>query len=283
MTWLLLANLAGFLLLAALLVFLVGKRPEATPVLPPTLTPAPAPAESGVGPALNFLRPLTPQERAQMTPQEQQVWAVRLMWQWADRLPHDVRNDVLRAMGIGGGTPISQDDLERQRRAVLLLKDWIDRQPEDVRKDLAAYTARNDRRAEVSSPETGEEPTLTVTGLKNFDYASLKEKPYLEVLQMANEDVTDKTLEYLKGMTKLRQLDLSNTQVTDGGLKALKELPKLEVLQLSGTKVTDEGIRQHLFPLESLMELSVWRTKVTRPTRQQWRDSKQGRKVAPVF
>jgi hypothetical protein len=127
------------------------------------------------------------------------------------------------------------------------------------------------------------EPTLTVTGLKNFDYASLKEKPYLEVLQMANEDVTDQTLGNLKGMTKLRQLDLSNTQITDDGLKALKELPKLEVLQLNGTKVTDEGIRQYIFPLESLMELSLQRTKVTRATRLEWRDAKQGRKVAPVF
>ena len=127
------------------------------------------------------------------------------------------------------------------------------------------------------------EPTLTVTGLKDFDYATLKEKPYLEVLQMANGDVTDQTLEYLKGMTKLRQLDLSNTQITDDGLKVLKELPKLEVLQLNGTKVTDDGVRQYIFPLESLMELSLQRTKVTKATRLEWRDAKEGRKVAPVF
>jgi hypothetical protein len=127
------------------------------------------------------------------------------------------------------------------------------------------------------------EPELTVTGLPSYDYSSLKEKPYHETLQMANEDVTDQTLEYLKGLTRLRKLDLSNTQITDDGLKVLKELPKLEVLQLNGTKVTDEGIRQHIFPLESLMELSLQRTKVTKATRLEWRAAKEGRKVAPVF
>jgi hypothetical protein len=127
------------------------------------------------------------------------------------------------------------------------------------------------------------EPTLTVTGLTDFDYATLKDKPYLEVLQMANEDVTDQTLENLKGLKSLHELDLSNTQVTDEGLKVLSELPRLAILKLNGTKVTDEGIRQYIFPLESLMQLSLERTKTTRPTRLEWREAKQGRRVTPVF
>jgi hypothetical protein len=127
------------------------------------------------------------------------------------------------------------------------------------------------------------EPTLTVTGLKDFDYATLKDKPYLEVLQMANEDVTDQTLEYLKGLKKLYKLDLSNTQVTDDGLRVLRELPKLEVLFLNGTNVTDEGVRQNIFPIETLNELSLLRTKVTKKTRDEWRAAKEKRKVAPVY
>jgi hypothetical protein len=126
------------------------------------------------------------------------------------------------------------------------------------------------------------EPTLTVTGL-NFNYATLKDKPYLEVLQMANEDVTDQTLDYLKGLKQLYKLDLSNTQVTDDGLRALKELPRLKVLYLNGTRVTDDGVRRNLFPIETLTELSLLRTKVTKKTRDEWRAAKQGRKVAPVF
>jgi hypothetical protein len=127
------------------------------------------------------------------------------------------------------------------------------------------------------------EPTLTVTGLKDFDYAGLKQKPYLEVLQMANEDVTNATLENLKGLKKLRELDLSNTQTTDDGLKVLGDLPKLEVLRLNGTKITDDGVRQHIFPLENLKELSLLRTKVSKKMRDEWRGAKEGRKVAPVF
>jgi hypothetical protein len=127
------------------------------------------------------------------------------------------------------------------------------------------------------------EPTLTVTGLKGFDYSTLKDKPYLEVLQMANEDVTDQTLDHLKGLKRLRKLDLSNTQVTDDGLGVLKELPGLEVLYLNGTGVTDDGVRRNIFPIETLTELSLLRTKVTKKTRDEWRAGKAGRKVAPVF
>jgi hypothetical protein len=127
------------------------------------------------------------------------------------------------------------------------------------------------------------EPTLTITDVKNYDYATLKDKTYLEVLQMANEDVTDQTLEYLKGLKQLYKLDLSNTQVTDDGLRVLRELPRLKILYLNGTKVTDEGIRQNIFPIATLMELSLLRTKVTKKTRDEWHDAKEGRKIVPRY
>jgi hypothetical protein len=127
------------------------------------------------------------------------------------------------------------------------------------------------------------EPTLTVTGLKDFDYATLREKGYLEVLQMANEDVTDQTLNNLRGLKRLYKLDLSNTRITDDGLQALQDLPELRVLFLNGTGVTDDGIRHHVFPIETLTELSLLRTKVSKKTRDEWRAAKEGRKVLPVF
>src|SRR5262249_27724588 len=98
----------------------------------------------------------------------------------------------------------------------------------------------------------GESP-ITLTGWqpKDMDYSVLKARPDTVVLQMANEDVTDRTLENLRGLKKLRGLDLSNTQVTDEGLGVLKELPNLEVLFLNRTKVTDAGVRQIVFPIES--------------------------------
>jgi hypothetical protein len=100
---------------------------------------------------------------------------------------------------------------------------------------------------------------------------------------MANDDVTDQTLEHLKGLKQLHTLDLSNTHVTDDGLRVLKELPRLKILFLNGTKVTDDGVRQSIFPIETLTDLSLLRTKVTKKTRDEWRAAKQGRKVIPVF
>src|SRR5208337_307119 len=66
---------------------------------------------------------------------------------------------------------------------------------------------------------------ITLTGWDRNDYTFLGSKQDVAVLQMANHDVTDRTLELLKGMNALKDLDLDNTQVTDAGLKILKDLP----------------------------------------------------------
>jgi hypothetical protein len=126
---------------------------------------------------------------------------------------------------------------------------------------------------------------ITLTGWqpKDMDYSVLRARPETVVLQMANEDVTDRTLENLHGLKKLRVLDLSNTQVTDEGLKALKEFPSLQVLRLNRTKITDEGVRQSIFPIESLTELNVSHTQVTKKTRDEWKAARKGRKVVPAF
>ena len=68
---------------------------------------------------------------------------------------------------------------------------------------------------------------ITLTGWDRKDYAFLGSKHDVVVLQMANPDVTDQTLEHLRGMSALKELDLNNTQVTDAGLKVLKDLPAL--------------------------------------------------------
>lgn len=57
-------------------------------------------------------------------------------------------------------------------------------------------------------------------------------------------------------MKRLNTLDLSNTKVTDRGLEHLRELPKLRTLFLIGTKVTPEGVNRLL---EELPELEVIR------------------------
>jgi hypothetical protein len=120
---------------------------------------------------------------------------------------------------------------------------------------------------------------LTLTGWDRKDYSILKLKPDVVVLQMANPDVTDKSLESLQEMQALQELDLSGTQVTDTGLKILKDLPVLSTLRLARTKITDQGFHSTLFAKDSLMRLDLSGTQVGRETVQAWRNAKAGRKA----
>jgi hypothetical protein len=127
-----------------------------------------------------------------------------------------------------------------------------------------------------------DEHHLTLTGWDRNSYSFLEGRPEVVVLQMANEDVTDETLQYLKGMTRLRTLDLSNSRVTDRGLKALSDLPALKILLLRKTKVTDEGVRDSLRPMDSLLELDVSGTKVSKEARKDWERAKKKRAITPA-
>jgi hypothetical protein len=115
---------------------------------------------------------------------------------------------------------------------------------------------------------------ITLTGLKDFDYTTLKEKPQTVVLQMANPDVDDHVLENLKGMVNLGELDLNGTQITDQGLAILAALPQLKTLRLARTKISDEGFRLHLFASPSLVHLDLTGTQVKGKTKRDWKKQK---------
>ena len=123
------------------------------------------------------------------------------------------------------------------------------------------------------------ETHLTLTGSDPKTAPDLKQKQDLAVLQMANPDVNDQSLESIRGMTRLRELDLNGSQVTDAGLEILKELPVLTALRLARTKITDNGFRSTLLGKESLMQLDLRGTVISRETIQEWRDAKPGRRV----
>lgn len=120
---------------------------------------------------------------------------------------------------------------------------------------------------------------ITLTGWDQSDYSLLKYRPKTRVLQMANADVSDATLEYLKSMPRLEELDLNDTQITDEGLKLLATFPELAILRLRGTKITEDGFRSHLLDKESLRELDLRKTPVSRPTVKEWREKQEGRKA----
>ena len=123
------------------------------------------------------------------------------------------------------------------------------------------------------------ETHITLTGWEEGDYQVLARKPDTVVLQMANPDVTDKTLAYLSEMHQLRELDLNDTQVSDEGLSALAELDSLESLRLRATRVTDRGFRDHLMPLPNLRRLDLRETDVTAETVTEWQTAQEGRRA----
>lgn len=121
---------------------------------------------------------------------------------------------------------------------------------------------------------------LTLTGWdpKNNSYTILLKRPEAVVVQMANPDVTDETLHYLKWLPNLRELDVSGSQITDEGLAVLAALPSLESLRLARTKVTDEGFRKYLFDKESLKQLDLTGTEVKSKTAREWKQARPDRK-----
>lgn len=127
--------------------------------------------------------------------------------------------------------------------------------------------------------QVGGELHLTLTGWDRHDYAVLSRKPETVVLQMANPDVGDATLAFLSRMDRLRELDLNGSAVTDAGLKALRGLPRLETLRLRDTKVSDAGFRESLVPMETLRQLDLRGTNVSRDAAREWSAAKPGRRV----
>lgn len=118
---------------------------------------------------------------------------------------------------------------------------------------------------------------LTLTGLPGFDYAQVAKRTDVVVLQMANADVTDATLEHLRGLGELRELDLKDTAITDDGLKVLASLPKLKTLRLRGTKITDAGFA-HVAAIETLREIDAQETEIKSATLRAWKKGHEDRK-----
>lgn len=122
---------------------------------------------------------------------------------------------------------------------------------------------------------------VTLTEWDQKDYSILARMPDVIVLQMANADVTDQTLGYLKEIKSLRELDIAGSQVTDTGLSELSGLTKLEKLIVSRTKITDAGLAPLLEKLPALRQLDVRETSVTPAILRPWLKAKEGRRALP--
>ncbi len=120
---------------------------------------------------------------------------------------------------------------------------------------------------------------ITLTGWDRHDYRVLDRAADVVVLQMANPDVTDETLELLAGKDRLRELDLNNSGVTDAGLAQLAASTCLERLRLANTGISDAGFRAFLMPHPGLLELDLRGTSVSAEALSEWRKAKPGRRV----
>jgi hypothetical protein len=96
---------------------------------------------------------------------------------------------------------------------------------------------------------------------------------------MANSNVSDETLSFLRGQAKIRELDLSGSGVTDRGLTHLAELKTLEGLRLKKTKVSDDGLQRLLRALPNLKRLNVENTAISNEIVDAWKVEKPGRRV----
>ncbi len=114
---------------------------------------------------------------------------------------------------------------------------------------------------------------ITLTGWDQSDYSPLGQRKDVVVLQMANPDVVDETLDHLAGMTRLRELDLNDSKISDEGLRKIASLPALAILRLRGTAVTNEGFVEYLLPGGNLREIDARETAISSKALREWKSA----------
>jgi hypothetical protein len=93
-----------------------------------------------------------------------------------------------------------------------------------------------------------------VNGEEGFDH--LQGMKDLEILDIAETDVSDEAFAKLTGLTKLKHLSAWNTWLSDEGAKSLAKLTNLEFLDVHGTQLSNAGLKD-LEPLKSLKTLEL--------------------------
>jgi hypothetical protein len=117
-------------------------------------------------------------------------------------------------------------------------------------------------------------PAVVLTGWDRDDYSFLAERPEIEILEMANPDVTDATLHLLTALPRLKELTLNDAQITDAGLVKLATLPALEILRIARTPITADGVKTFLAaPPPQLLQLDVSGCGIPTSTLRAWKNA----------
>jgi Leucine-rich repeat (LRR) protein len=98
--------------------------------------------------------------------------------------------------------------------------------------------------------------------LANSDLVHVQQFPGLQILALADTQITDDGLVHLANLVALKELDLEGTPITDSGLVHLAGSNTLKNLRLENTPITDSGLR-HLAGLTELEILHLDNTNVT--------------------
>jgi Leucine-rich repeat (LRR) protein len=109
------------------------------------------------------------------------------------------------------------------------------------------------------------------TGFGYYGLGSIDKLTALEVLRVADAQVSDQTMQVIGRCRNLKELDLRNNLVGDEGLKHLAKLSRLESLWLAECGVSDTGLN-HLRGLKSLQQLDLTGTLCTPAAARQLKD-----------
>ena len=90
----------------------------------------------------------------------------------------------------------------------------------------------------------------------------LRELPYVRVLALGGDNVTDAAVQHIVTCTEATDISLYHTQVTDAGLQQLRPLRKLQRIYLAYSGITDAGLDVlEVFP--ELLGLDLTGTRIT--------------------
>lgn len=64
--------------------------------------------------------------------------------------------------------------------------------------------------------------SLSSTGITDDDLSLFRDFPYVQILNLSSNPLTDKALEHLAGLRELESLVVIDTQMTEGGLAAFR-------------------------------------------------------------
>ena len=152
--------------------------------------------------------------------------------------------------GINRSTAISDDSLVHLEPLVYLEQLMVGNNIGDAG-ILHLKRMRNLRHFEIAVAGV---PAYNITNASMAMIGGLKNMEILRLYFCSR--ITDIGIEYLAGLTNLKELTLNGCSITNRSLNLLSKFSKLETLGLAATSITDEGVETIITLLPSLPALN---------------------------